>query len=476
MTKKKFFDLDKIEPSQIALLNEDNRQITYGELISVSDDLHDKLEEKSIILILCSNKIGVLAGYVHCMLNNLVPFMVDEDLSLELINNLIDCYSPPYVLLSKDRMGDFIEYAPVFEYMDYVILKTNYKRILLNEDIALLMSTSGSTGSSKLVCISGHNLLYNTESIADTISVNKRNRLITTLPLNFSYGLSLFHAHLLKGSMVLVTERKVTDRKFWEFFKIYKATYMGGVPFHYQQLLRIGFLDMNLPDLRGMSVCGGFTPFDIQKIFGKYAQENKKEFMIIYGQTEATMGISVLKGSELLNRPGSVGIPMKGIQLSIVDGGNHEVNKGDRGEIVVYGPTVTLGYAQKKEDLKKNGDFKGLLHTGDIGYQDADGYFYLSGRKQRFIKLQGKRFSLDEIESLLKQKVSQEIACTGSDEHLVVHLEAEEKLGEVLSYLQKGLKINKSQIEIRKIDVIPRNKAGKTLYSLLNEVLVKEEA
>lgn len=164
---------------------------------------------------------------------------------------------------------------------------------------------------------------------------------------------------------------------------------------------------MELPSLRTMTQAGGKLSRNLQEQYGTYAKERGIRFVVMYGQTEATARISYLPYKECLNKTGSIGIAIPDGKLSIWDEAGEEVKEANvQGELVYKGKNVTLGYAKSMEDLKNGDERGGILRTGDMGYFDEDGYFYVCGRRDRYRKIYGNRVSLDEIENLVRTGLS----------------------------------------------------------------------
>lgn len=157
-------------------------------------------------------------------------------------------------------------------------------------------------------------------------------------------------------------------------------------------LERMQFCKWNLPYLRTLTQAGGKLPEELQYLFAEYAASLNKKFVIMYGQCEATARISYLPSEYALTKIGSIGVAIPKGKLNIVNDQKQEIKgAGKAGEILYSGPNVMMGYAENIEDLIQ-GDVQGdFLLTGDIGYIDRDGFYYIIGRKKRIIKLFGKR-------------------------------------------------------------------------------------
>ena len=187
----------------------------------------------------------------------------------------------------------------------------------------------------------------------------------------------------------------------------------------------------------------------------------------MYGQTEASPRISYVPYKMALKKIGSIGVPIPDGELSLVDSNGQLINENEvEGELVYKGANVCLGYATKISDLNKEDENGRVLYTGDIAYKDKDGFFYITGRKKRFIKLFGNRINLDDIERLLNDQIC-ECVCVGNDEFLLVYLTEETKMNEVKDFLIEKFKLNNKFMKLKLINEIPKNSYGKTIYSSL---------
>ena len=343
----------------------------------------------------------------------------------------------------------------------------------LNPDLALLLMTSGSTGSPKLVRQTAANISANAESIAEYLELSESERPVTVLPMNYTYGLSVINSHVISGACIIMTTRNILERAFWEQVMAKKVTSLVGVPFTYKMLERVEFRSMELPALRYMTQAGGRLPEELQERYAQYAAERHIRFYIMYGQTEATARMAYLPPDKCLEKRGSIGIAIPGGCFSIEDDDGSAVTEpGMSGELVYRGANVTMGYAVCRADLKLGDDWHGVLHTGDMARTDEDGFYYITGRKKRFIKLFGNRVSLDEMEKLFAARFAEagiDFACTGSDDHLKLYTDSKLPDTEDLmtDYFVEVTGFTPKAIEVIALDSIPRNDAGKIIYAAL---------
>jgi len=274
---------------------------------------------------------------------------------------------------------------------------------ILHPDLALCLSTSGSTGATRMVRLSGRAIDANARSIVEYLGLGADERAITSLPLHYSYGLSILHSHLACGASLILTGRSLTDADFWTLFQREGATSLAGVPHSFELLDAAGFPEMDLPTLRYVTQAGGRLPAAMVRKYGLWAQESGRRFYVMYGQTEAAPRMAWLPPERLLDHPDCIGVPVPGGSFDLIDEeGRSIAGDGVTGELVYRGPNVMMGYAASRGDLAKGHDTD-ALHTGDLAERRGD-LIRIVGRRSRFCKPFGLRISLDELEAALAQK------------------------------------------------------------------------
>ena len=140
----------------------------------------------------------------------------------------------------------------------------------------------------------------------------------------------------------------------------------------------------------------------------------------------------------------------------------------ETGELIYRGPNVMLGYAECREDLLKGDELHGVLKTGDLARQDADGFFYVTGRMKRFLKMFGKRFNLDEVEQIVQKRFGFPTACFGRDDLLMVAIDAgSENEAAVVAMLSETFGVQKNAVRVQAVGELPRTVRGKIDYPAL---------
>ncbi|UJR54923.1 AMP-binding protein [Dickeya zeae] len=463
-----FLNIEKHPSQSLVAVDENGNELSYGELVYNINVLSEKIKKRTLVFCFTENSIGSLFGYTAFLSNQVVPLLLNKNIESGFLDNLIDIYQPYYFWRPVSEWND--NYRAVFRLHNYELVETGFSDYELHDELALLITTSGSTGSPKLVRQSYRNIISNASSISNYLNVSKHERALVNLPMYYVYGLSIINSHLLNGAMLLLTSKGIMQKEFWEFVKEYQASSFSGVPYTYEMLKKIRFLNMELPYLKTMTQAGGKLSHELHKDFAQYAKKHGKQFYVMYGAAEATSRMGYLPADISLEKIGSIGISIPGGQFSIIDSNGIEITRADEiGELVYLGDNVTLGYAQCRLDLAKGNEREYRLETGDIARRDEDGYYYIVGRKTRFLKLFGNRINLDDIERLVKEKFpGTECACSGTDDKVYVFVIDPEPVDEIKKMLSSSMKINHSAFKIKVIPEIPKNEAGKILYSKLD--------
>lgn len=456
----------------IAILTEEKESITYSQMDEMAKELYDQIGERCLVFNLCTNRFASLLGYVSFINSGVVPFMADASLELTMLKDLIQTYRPAYLWMPDSMESNFACDKMKYRKHGYVLLQTSFQeKYPLNDALALLLTTSGSTGSPKLVRQSYDNLEANTKAIVQYLELDSTERPITTLPMSYTYGLSIINTHLYVGASIVLTDKTLMQREFWQQFRENQVTSFGGVPYTYEMLEKLRFFRMDISSLRTMTQAGGKLSPELHKKFAEYAMEKKIKFVVMYGQTEATARMAYLPSEKALEKYGSMGIAIPGGEFYLIDIDGKTILESDVvGELVYKGANVTLGYAQCGEDLIKGDERHGILFTGDMAQRDKDGFYYIVGRKKRFLKIYGSRVNLDETERIIKQEfIDVDCVCAGVDDHLFVFITNDKYGDEIRKYLAAKLGINQLAFQCITIPAIPRNEAGKILYKELDK-------
>ena len=464
-----FYDIRNRSENNIALIDENNQHYTYRQIAALGAQILDGVEKRRVLMLLCDNSIEAVSTYIHALQKGIIPLMVNSAVSEELLQVIYEKYKPAYIFTKKGLESPFAQCHCIREVSGYMLLQADsMEDYLVSDNLALLLTTSGSTGSPKLVRQSYKNIQSNAESIARYLDIREDDVAITTLPLNYTYGLSIVNSHMERGAAIVVTDKTFFDKDFWKLCNSNHVTNFGGVPYSYDILQTIGFEQIQVPSLRYITQAGGKLHENKVKEITEICERKGIQFIIMYGQTEATARMSYLPWERIKEKSSSIGIAIPDGKFVLEDEEGKEITAAyQTGELVYSGPNVTLGYAESYADLCKGNEFNGVLHTGDLAKRDEDGYYYIVGRNKRFIKLFGNRVNLDEVEQLLI-KNHYNCVCGGKDDCLIIYTEEQGKEEEILNYISGVMGFHKHAYRVEVVEEIPRTQSGKVDYAALH--------
>ncbi|MEZ0342567.1 AMP-binding protein [Mycobacterium sp. pV006] len=330
----------------------------------------------------------------------------------------------------------------------------------LHPDLALLLSTSGSTGSPKLVRLSRDNLVSNAAAIAGYLGIRETDRAATTLPMSYCYGLSVVHSHLLVGAGLILTDHSVADEQFWTLFRRHRGSSLAGVPYTFELLERVGFDAMDLPHLRYLTQAGGRMPADRVRRFAGLGRRRGWDLFVMYGATEATARMAYLPPDLARSRPEAIGVPIPGGTFTLEP--SDEWPGGDVGELIYHGPNVMLGYAEHPADLA-TGATLDALRTGDLARRAPDGLYEIVGRKSRFVKMYGLRIDLAQVESALRDDSISALCVDHGDQLAVVAARAPD-VSSVRRSAAEAAGVPADGVRVVSVDELPMLSSGKPDY------------
>lgn len=389
-----------------AVVDVDGTRWSYARLSERADEAAAQLgTTRRLVLLEAANDPETIAWYLGALRSGHVVLLTAPD---DRSSGLVDAYDPDVVV---GRVAD----------RPSLVERRRGSAHELHPDLALLLSTSGSTGSPKLVRLSQANLDANARAIAASLRLRPDDRAITSLPLQYCYGLSVLHSHLSVGAAVVCTSASVVDPCFWGAVDRHGVTNLAGVPHTFDLLDRSGFADRRHPSLRLLTQAGGRMDPDAVRRWAELGEVAGFELVVMYGQTEATARMAYLPPELAATCPDAVGVPVPGgsFRLEAVDGAGP-----DEGELVYTGPNVMLGYATSPEDLAAGATLD-ELHTGDLARIDGDGLVRIVGRRRPFVKLFGLRIDLGRVAAVLDEHgITAEV--DGDDEGVVLALPAGE--------------------------------------------------
>lgn len=346
----------------------------------------------------------------------------------------------------------------------------------VHPDLAVLLTTSGSTGTPHLVRLSVANVGTNARQIAERLELTPADKAITSMPLTYSFGLSVLTSHAVSGGTLVVSGKSVVESALWDEIDHHGVTCFAGVPATYKMLKRLRRPRTD-SSLRLLIQAGGRLDPDLGLYFHAEMERAQGRFVVMYGQTEASPRMTVLPSDRLPHKPGSVGLPLAGGRIRILDDQGEPVAPGVVGRVVYQGPNVMMGYADDSADICRGDTFGDVLDTGDEGYLDDDGYLYLSGRTKRICKLNGVRVSLDDVETIAAQLSQDRLdvaAVSPGEDRLILVVEGDSgRLGGLTQGVARTLRVPESYVNLCTVAALPRLANGKTDYPTIGRALVR---
>jgi len=288
-------------------------------------------------------------------------------------------------------------------------------------NLSSIIYTSGSTGVPKGVMLTHSNIAANTESICSYLKLTAEDRQMVVLPFSYVFGQSLLNTHFASGGLVVINNRFAYTASVLKQMEEESVTGFSGVPSTYAYLLHRSPLSIyrdRLPSLRYCSQAGGHMPRRIKQDLRKILPQHT-EIYIMYGATEASARIAYLPPHRLMEKIESIGIPVSGVQLKVLNADGEELRHGETGELVASGSNIMKGYWRDSELTYEVLDSNGY-HTGDLGYKDEEGFYYLTGRKDSILKISGYKVNPREVEdALIETGLVIEAAVTGVPDDLM---------------------------------------------------------
>ncbi len=420
---------------------------------------------RNLCLFECYNEIDSVILYLSIIFYDNVPLLINGNLSETLFNNYINNYKPDYVFTKKNLI--LKNYKCIKKINGINVFYYNQKvKKLINKNLAILLPTSGSTGSKKLVKISYENLYENTKDICNFLKINKNHTTITTMPFSYTYGMSIINTHVYKSARIFVYSGSLIDKFFYKYLLKYKISSFGGVPFMYEILKKLRMHNLKKTYLKYLTHAGGSMDKKTLMFFYKYCTEHKIKFISMYGASEATSRMSYLPFKFMRSKLGSIG---KGLNnsFSLIKNNKFIKRPNERGEIFYSGKNVFMGYSKNFKDLRYGNQKRYVLATGDLGYFDKDGFYYITGRKNRYVKIYGMRVNLDEIELSLKEKFKQ-CYVNSKNNKIVIYSKVPHQFEKISNFLFERFKINKNIFKFCKLKKIPLKSNNKIDYKKLN--------
>lgn len=427
-----------------ALLAGDDVVVTYAELAERVATVAAELgPDRRLVLLQVDTSVATVVALLACLEVGHPVLLVEAGAAS--VATLSEVYDPDLVIDAEGRLH----------------ARRAGSAHRLHPELALLLSTSGTTGSPKLVRLSADGLVANAEAIGEYLALTTDDRAITTLPLHYCYGLSVLTSHLAAGASVVLQTASVVDPCFWSAVERHRPTGVAGVPHTFELLERAGFEQRDLGALRYLTQAGGRMAPERVRRFAEAGAERGVELFVMYGQTEATARMAYLPPHLAAEHPDAIGVAIPGGSFAL----DHEVDAAaalgdDVGELLYRGPNVMLGYAEGPDDLALGRSLQ-VLRTGDLARRTPDGLYQVVGRASRFLKLFGLRVDLQRVEAQL-QRDGIEAVATGDDQRLVLGVVGDRTHAQQAGRLVgEQLALPRAAVAVVALDQVPRLASGK---------------
>lgn len=408
---------------------------------------------RRLVLVEGANDLDSLVAYLAALQHGHVALVVPDARSTQR-DALVAAYDPDIVCVAGAR-DDVRRDASVHD---------------LHPDLALLLSTSGTTGSPKLVRLSRANVASNAAAIADYLALTPADRAITALPLHYCYGLSVLHSHLVAGASVVLTGLSVVDECFWELFTRTGVTTLAAVPHTFDLLATSGFEGRDLPTLRQVTQAGGRLDADSVRRWSRFGRGRGWDLVVMYGATEATARMAYLPPHLTDDHPDAIGIAVPGGRLRLDDTADERPGVG---ELVYSGPNVMLGYAESSADLALGREVD-ELRTGDLA-RETDGLFEVVGRLNRHGKVFGLRLDLDGLERHLQVEADRRARVVATDRAVHVFLTSGRGSASARALSASHCGVPPHAVAVTVLPQMPMTSTGKADYAALAVLAAEAE-
>ena len=471
MPEPGFLKASKHSANNRAFLDADTGQwFTRGQLSDHVNAFAAKLSfaKKALGFNFAFNNSSSLIAYLAAVEAGHAIVLLNPEMDAEFKHKLIEIYQPDFIVAPPSHppeTGDVYSNSES-PYPDQLLLRArDPHKHTIHPNLTLLNSTSGSTGSPKLVRLTWRNLESNARQLNQVLSNSEEDCMMVTAPIFNAFGQSVVHTHLLAGGSFVLTRERIVSRTYWDYARAAGCNSIGGTPFFYQTLDRLDLDSLDVPALKKFIASGGRLAEHLVIKFHRAAVQRGGALHVMYGQAETTARMAGLPPQYLPDAARSIGFALPGGRLQVEREGS-QCAPLEEGELVYEGPSVMMGYAREASDLEAGDLMGGRIATGDLGYQDERGLLYITGRKARFAKLFGWRISLDDVEEMLSH--TGPVAALNQDDRIIVYTERKSpEFSASIEQLPARLRIHPSAFEVRAVEHIPILANGKTNYSSL---------
>ncbi len=427
---------------------------------------------RSLVVACLDNDLDGIALYLSLVYGDSVPMIFPGGSNTDLLGQVLSRFRPNFLILAKADVPEGFCFA--FHWGRYHVFAARQQvQHAFIDGLCLLATTSGSTGSPKVVRQSTANIAVNTQQIIDALGLTAQDTAITSLPISYTFGMSTVNCQIFTGGPLVATPYAVTQKETLQLLQSENVSVFSGVPQTYEQLARMRFFKSRyVGSIKTFLQAGGKMNGQLASSLRRALANSSANFHVMYGQAEATTRISILPTPDFYNQSGSVGVPLNGGSIDIVDEHGDRVPQGAEGEILYRGENVALGYAEEAADLSEPDEFRGQVRTGDIGYLDERGYLFITGRLKRMAKVNGQSLNLSHLEVLLEEAFDTYSTCVELDERIHIATSVQLNQTDVENVLEKQTRLTFRDIQLHHVAQLPQTSTGKTDYRALGVLLL----
>jgi acyl-CoA synthetase (AMP-forming)/AMP-acid ligase II len=463
-------------PERVAIVDGDH-SISYAALSAdiraLGENLAARCPAGSTVTLVIENSIRYVVALYGCWFAGLIAVPTDAHSREHEIEQVVK-HAKPALMIASTRKRNAAAVAerygiPVMDAQGLLDKEQHEGGVAArHHEDALIIYTSGTSGDPKGVVLTHANLIANTESIVEYLELTSADSVLVVLPFHYSYGNSVLNTHLFVGGKIVIGPSMMYPQQVTDELRRYRVTGFSGVPTTMSLLVDRTDFASDPPPLRYITQAGGGMSKDLTMRLRDALAESTRLF-VMYGQTEATARLTWLPPERLDEKPGSAGKAIPGVTLRIAGKDGQPMGVGQVGEVLALGSNIMSRYWCNPEATAKT-LVGGWLHTGDLGYLDADGFLFIQGRASEMIKTGAHRVSPKEIEELVASlDCIDEVAVCGVPDKLLGQAVAAFLVGEespanarkVLSLCRQSLSLHKVPRYIEWRDRLPKTASGK---------------
>ena len=488
-------------PDKTALVH-DKIRISYSKINTLTNNLTKWLIDQGVksgdrIACILENSLEYIVSYYGILKTGAIAVSLNSDIKPDGLKPLLQELEPAVLIFSSkfERLIKAVDLSQ-FKINSLILIKPRLKwenskikisvwddivenkqtenhGILIKEsELASIIYTSGSTGKAKGVMLSHKNIVSNTKSICTYLELTDKDKQMVVLPFFYVMGKSLLNTHFAVGGSIVINNKFAYPVTVLTQMEEESVTGFSGVPSTYAYLLHRSPLSdykNRFKSLRYCTQAGGHMSRQIKKELKKVLPDHT-EIYIMYGATEASARLTYLEPEKFEEKITSIGKSISGVNIKILDKEGLEVSCGQKGELVASGDNIMQGYWKDSDTTEKILDKHGY-HTGDQGYVDKEGYFFLKGRADNLLKVGGHRINIQEVEDIIMDTdLVIETSVIGIPDDLLGNklialvTPKKKETSEKMIMLQCAKKLPKYKLPsvIKKVKAIPKSASGKT--------------